>query len=195
MNYLRDNRLAAGRRQKKIKAIIFFAILFLLVILIRQPIFDFFSSVTQSLGLPIWSVTNKVQDELAGVLRTKQSLLDENQRLNDELMAGIAEAADRKVLLDENLELKNILDRRAGKNLTLAAILAKPNKSPYDTLVVDLGAVDDIVVGHRVFAYGNILIGAVAQVYANTSLIKLYSTPGETVDVILGGSHAYMQAV
>src|SRR3990172_1419612 len=195
MNYLRDNRLAAGRRQKKIKAIIFFAILFLLVILIRQPIFDFFSSVSQSLGLPIWSVTNKVQDELAGVLRTKQSLLEENQRLNDELMAGIAEAADRRVLLDENLELKNILGRRDGKNLTLAVILVKPNKSPYDTMIVDIGRDSDVSLGQRVFAYGNILIGVVAEVYSNTSLVKLFSTPKETIDVILGDKNAYVQAI
>jgi cell shape-determining protein MreC len=195
MNYLRDNRLAAGRRQRKIRTVIFSAIFILLVILVRKPIFNILSTVASGLGIPFWTATNTVKEEVSGMLQSKQSLLEENKKLNDELMQGIAEAADRKVLLDENLELKKILGRSGGKSLTLAAILAKPNKSPYDTLVVDTGADLNIKEGQRVFAYGNIFIGTVAQVYANTSLVKLFSTPKETTDVTLGDKNAFVQAI
>jgi cell shape-determining protein MreC len=145
--------------------------------------------------LPIWTSTNSAKEDISNALQSKQSLLAENQKLNDELMTDIAEAADRKVLLDENLELKNILGRTGGKDLTLAAILAKPNKSAYDTLIVDIGTDHNITAGRRVFAYGNILLGVVSEVYANTSLVKLYSTPGETSDVVLGSGSAFVQAI
>ena len=195
MNYLRDNRKASARRQKKIKNIIFLVIFVFLIILVRQPVFNFFSATSKNLGFSLWTSTNATREDISDALWTKESLLEENQKLNDELMLGIAESADRRVLLDENLELKNILGRRDGKNLTLAVILVKPNKSPYDTMIVDIGRDSDVSLGQRVFAYGNILIGVVAEVYANTSLVKLFSTPKETIDVILGDKNAYVQAI
>jgi len=195
MNYLRDNRKASARRQKKIKNIIFLVIFVFLIILVRQPVFNFFSATSKNLGFSLWTSTNATREDISDALWTKESLLKENQKLNDELMLGIAESADRRVLLDENLELKNILGRRDGKNLTLAVILVKPNKSPYDTMIVDIGRDSDVSLGQRVFAYGNILIGVVAEVYANTSLVKLFSTPKETIDVILGDKNAYVQAI
>ena len=195
MNYLRDNRLAASRRQKKFKVIFISIIIIILIVLARQPIFNFFSVTFKSLGFPLWTATNTAKEDITGVFRTKQFLLEENQKLKDELMEGIAVAVDRKVLLDENLDLKNILGRRGGKSLTLAAILVKPNKSLYDTLIIDIGTDGNVSAGQRVFAYGNILIGSVAEVYTNSSLVKLFSTPRETTDVILGAQNAYVQAI
>jgi cell shape-determining protein MreC len=195
MNYLRDNRLAASRRQNKIKSIVFFIAIIVVIILVRKPIFNIFSVFLKSIGVPVWKTSNVVKDDISNALLTKKSLLAENQKLNDQLMEGLALSVDRKVLLDENKELKDILGRRGTKNLLLSAILAKPNKSPYDSLVIDIGVDQGLQTGQRVFAYGNIFIGTITGVYANTSLVKLLSTPGESTDVVMGDKNAFVQAI
>src|SRR3989304_3011111 len=109
MNYLRDNRLAAGRKKKRTNTFIFVVLFILIIVYFRQSIFNTFSTAFQGFGLPIWQASNTANDNLSFLFDTKQSLLAENQNLKDELSAGIALSADRQVLFEENLQLKEIL--------------------------------------------------------------------------------------
>src|SRR3990172_3884066 len=198
MNYLRDKRMASSRRKKGFNIGIVLVLIIFIIVFFRQPIFNFFSSLFTSLGRPIWTSSNTLENTASSysyIIQSKKSLLAENQILRDQLMADIGEVADREVLADENAQLKEILGRTGGKNLTLGVILAKPNKSPYDTLIIDIGADAGLPKGIKVFAYGNILIGQIAEVNSNTSLVKLFSTPGEKVDVTLDDKNVYVQAV
>ena len=100
--------------------------------------------------------------------------------------------ANHNTLLDENNKLKEILSRKNEKiNLILAAILAKPNRSPYDTFIIDAGKDQNITVGDLVFALGNIPIGRVSEVDANSSKVVLFSTAGEKTEVIITGRDVF----
>lgn len=98
------------------------------------------------------------------------------------LAAATAAKADRDVLYAENMDLKNRLHRNAGRAVTLAGVLLRPPAVPYDTLVVDAGAREGVVVGSTVAAGGTAVIGSVVEVYDTTSRIRLLSAPGNTYE-------------
>lgn len=117
----------------------------------------------------------------------KKTIIIENQLLRKKLEETEASVADKILLLKENIELKEILGREVGeRNLVLASVLSKPNRSLYDSLIVDLGRDSGIKKNDSVYVYGNILIGVVDEVYEKTSKIKLYSSPNEKLDVLVG---------
>ena len=45
--------------------------------------------------------------------------------------------------------------------MILSAILSKPNQSPYDTLIIDVGTQEGLKTGDTVFALGNVPIGRI----------------------------------
>jgi len=73
--------------------------------------------------------------------------------------------------------------------------LTKPDQSIYGTLIVDAGINQGIKVGSTVFALGNIPIGRVAEVNANSSKIILFSNPGEKTEVVIPGKDVFMQVI
>ena len=126
------------------------------------------------------------------VVQSKRSVFAENERLRAENNALLLELKDRDILYTENLQLKELFHRTFDRSLILAAVLSKPNRSAYDTLIVDAGADDGVGVGSSVFANGTILLGTVREVYKDTSLVVLFSSPGEVTGGLVGdtGMHA-----
>ncbi len=112
--------------------------------------------------------------------------------LRKELVAAQALAADRDILLQENINLKSRLGRvPAGETSMLAAVLLRPPASPYDTLMLDVGLQSGISVGDLVFAGGAVVVGRITEVHRGTSRATLYSAPGEAHDALVyaaGGS-------
>jgi cell shape-determining protein MreC len=109
-----------------------------------------------------------------------------------------ARIANYNTVLDENNKLKEILGRapeQIGNRMLVAAILAKPNRSLYDTLIIDAGANQGVVVNQRVFALGNIPIGRIAESYADSSKVILYSNPEEKTGIVVDGRGIFMQIV
>jgi rod shape-determining protein MreC len=76
------------------------------------------------------------------------------------------------------------------RNLVLAVILARPPRTPYDSLLVDIGEDEGLMVGDVVYAEQDYAVGAVEAVFKATSIIKLYSSPDQRIDVLLGSSTA-----
>lgn len=172
MSYLRN------KQNNKLKPILLLVCVILIVVLFHVSIFKFLSKVLQSTGRFIWGTTNsfKSKDESRlAQLEAKLSLYD--------------------TVIHENILLKDIFYRASNDNFILASILAKPSMSPFDTLIIDVGLSDGILVGQNVFAYGDVFLGKVDQVYNKTSVIKLFSSPGETTDTIISGKDIFIQAV
>ncbi len=96
-----------------------------------------------------------------------------------------ARLADRNALYEENLALKSVLGRAAGRSVTLAAVLQRPPGVPYDTLLVDAGKAQGIVAGSYVSLGGSALVGTVAEVYADHSRVELFSAPGLVHNAVL----------
>jgi cell shape-determining protein MreC len=106
---------------------------------------------------------------------------------------------EKEVLLKENLNLKEKVKEMEIKSLTYEApgkdpekkdflyshILSRPPQSPYDVLIIDAGSEDGIKNGMQVVAYGDILIGYVAEVFQKSGKIKLISFPNEETNAFL----------
>lgn len=74
------------------------------------------------------------------------------------------------------------------KDFILSVILSRPPHSPYDSLVIDIGEDKGLMQGDLVYAERHYLIGKIESVNPTTSIVKLFSSPDEKIDVLLGSS-------
>ncbi len=101
----------------------------------------------------------------------------------------IAENAYLKSLETENEQLKDLLGRKPeADDRTLAVILSRPPKIPFDSFLIDIGEDNGLTVGDYVYAEFNFLIGQVEVVSKSTSIVKLFSSPDKKIDVIVASS-------
>ena len=195
MSYLLDKK----SKQKRLINIFALVLLVLIVVRFRTGIFTGLSAVTRFIFHPVVVLGNAVGDSFSNmksILKTRQALTTENENLQLQLAGAAAELANYNSISDENTKLKEILGRKKESvQMILASILSKPNQSPYDTLVIDAGSTEGIVLNARVFALGNVPIGYVGQVLPHTSKVVLYSNPGERTEVIVSGHDVAMQTV
>lgn len=179
MNYRRDN----GRRKKRVRfSVLIFAIT--LLFLEQHRISAALGGGTVSASAPLLqsaaTVKNGILNGLLALFSYKQSLIAENNALKEQLREAEAKVLDHDRLLAENTELKTLLGRGGIKEKKiLAVILAKPNQSPYDTLILDIGTDNGVNIGNAVLAYGNIVVGEIREVFPKSSRAVLFSSPGE----------------
>lgn len=116
---------------------------------------------------------------LTTAVRSKQSLLSENENLKSTIEELNVRLGERDQLARENADLKASMGRSENVHFTLAAVLGKPPHSVYDTLLIDGGTNVGLAVGQAVYANGETPIGTIAQALPNSALVRLYSAPGE----------------
>lgn len=150
-------------------------------------------------GMSVLRGTNAFGGWFKGIgstLRFKSSLVEENSLLKGQLATLGARLAERDQLARENEELKAQMGRAVNIKFTLAAVLAKPPESLYDTLIVDGGESTGFTVGQVVYANGETPIGTIEQVMPDSAVVRLYSSSGQktvarldpsSVDVTLVG--------
>lgn len=178
---------------KKIILFVFVIVLFSLGLLsLSGKVFNF-------IGYPIWSAKNSIAtffDKIDYFFSSKSYLSSENKRLLDENTTLKLEMINYQIVENENNELKNILNRFSpNENFVLANILSKPNISPYDTIIIDIGRFDNIKEGDIVYANGVIPIGIIDKVYEKTSLVSLYSSPNKRTEGFIDGPNASVELV
>ena len=195
MNYLLDKKV----KRKKISRIALIAVAFIFVFYFWVGFFNGVSFVTHFIFKPVLVVGNSIGNTFGGMgayFSSKKSLTLENENLKAEILASEADRANYTAVVDENNKMKEILGRKAEKmDLVLSSILSKPNRSPYDTLIIDIGVKDGANIGQNVFALGNIPIGKIAEIYESTSKVVLFSSPGEKTDVVVVGQNTTMQLI
>lgn len=169
------------------------------IVLFSTGVVSFSGGFFNFIGKPIWKIKNSVSngvDSSLYVVRTKKSVFSENEELQRRLVEQNLAMTDYQILKKENEELKGMLGRiLPKKSFTLATVLVKPNQSPYDTLIIDVGTDVGLKEGYKVFANEQIPLGYISSVYDNTSLISLYSNPGETTEAMIIGSNAAVELV
>jgi cell shape-determining protein MreC len=162
MNYLlRDNK-----KKNKSNIIKYFLIIFILFL-----VYFFFS------------------DSLKGLASSSQRLVGHIFGYYNETTRPISENSLVQMLRSENQELKDLLGRKTDlspNDVIFSVVLMRPPKTSYDSLLIDIGEDHGLVMGDRVYAENEYLIGQVEEVRHNTSVIKLFSTPGEKIDVLIG---------
>lgn len=124
--------------------------------------------------------------------RTK--LEAENARLEGLLVEQNALLLSYKGLVDENKTLHAMLSRDDSRGSIAAAIISRPALSPFDTMLVDAGKNVGVAQGDVVTAGEVVALGEVAAVYDSRSLVRLYSSPGQGVGVLIGTSTERIEA-
>src|SRR3989344_2705857 len=150
---------------------------------------SFFPSVLHTLGLPLWRSNAAVGVSFSnffGLLNSKRALILSNRDLKAKLEETQLRLTAQIALQDEYLKLKALFEGEGRKDAIIAAVLARPNVSVYDTLVIDAGTSEGVVAGDEVLVAENIMIGTVDHVFAHSAVVKLFSTPGESTLVEIG---------
>ncbi len=130
----------------------------------------------------------------AFLFEDRMRLVDENTRLAASLSEAQAALQTLDAYKKENDSLKIMLGRKnAARPRVVAAILAKPPRSLYDTLILDAGANAGIVAGDYVM-FGDFIIGTIREVEATESKATLFSSASENFSVIIGGNGITAQA-
>ena len=143
-------------------------------------------------GTSILRGTHTISGWIGGIgstLRLKSSLVAENSSLKTQITELGARLSERDELAQENQDLKATLGRAGSMKFTLAAVLAKPPESIYDTLVIDGGSSVGFTVGQVVYANGETPIGTIEEVLPSSAIVRLYSSSGEKTDARLGTSN------
>src|SRR3972149_152137 len=194
MSYLVDKKI----KRKKFFRVLFRSVIFFALFYFRADIMDGASSVGIFIFRPVLVAGNYTGDKFSNLksyFLFKNSLYLENENLKMKLIEEEAKMANYNSILDENIFLKEILGRKNTKtSVIVPAILAKPNKSFYDTLVIDIGLKQGVKVGDSVFALGNIPIGRIAEVHAYSSKVILFSNSGEKTQVVIN-KNIFMEVV
>ncbi|MBP9714940.1 MAG: rod shape-determining protein MreC [Candidatus Pacebacteria bacterium] len=196
MSYHLDKKL----KRKKYFRIFIFIILFVFIIYFQKGIFRILSVGANAVFRPFVTLGNNIGENFSNFgayFRIKKNVYLDNENLRKELDEKNATLANYNSVLGENTKLKESLDRMGeNKNdFVLSGILSKPRKSPFDTLVIDIGEKDGIAVGNLVFAKGGVPLGKIVEVYGNSSKVLLFSTAGEKTEVVVGGSDVYLEAI
>ncbi len=179
-----------------IRALILFATMF--VIWRFGVIVDTLRAFSLAAAAPLWRAEGVVAEKSnapAGLFSSKKYLSEENRVLREENAVLYARLSFEAFVLEENRELKEILGRRKPKeNALLAAVLSRPGRSPYDTLVIDEGNTAGIRAGNIVAAHGSTTIGVIERVHERASVVRLFSSSGEKMDALLGTEDTPIQA-
>lgn len=195
MNYLLDKKI---KRKKSLKIALGVALLIVLFYF-RPGIFNGFSYISHRLFRPILIVGLNIGEKFKSVgsyFVSKNSLYLQNQKLQMEVKENDARMSNYNSVVAENAGLKEILGRKNEKTTTtLAAILAKPNQSPYDTIIIDIGIKQGIKIGDMVLAMGSVPIGRIGLAYDNSSKVILFSNAGEKTQAVVSGRDVFMELV
>lgn len=191
MSYLLDRK----NKRKKVKRWIILLFALLLVFYFRAPVLSSVSSFLNFVFTPVVRTGDNIVSFLKDrryLLKTKNNLQKENEELKRELSLFYVMDLNYEVVLKENKRIREILGRAKGEDFILAGVLSKPNKSPYDTLLVDAGSNSGIKEGGKVFALGDIPVGYVSEVFSNSSKVVLYSSPGNITLCTISETDAFV---
>lgn len=133
-------------------------------------------------------------ESLPQYFRNRTELVAEIEALQSSLSATSGDHLTVRILADENKELRSLLGDE-GEERVLAGIIGRPGVLPYDSLMLDRGAEDGIVVGAPVYIGENTVIGIVKNATAHTALVELATTAGFEATVYIIGPDIYTNAV
>ncbi len=152
--------------RKKIPILKGITIVFVCAILIQFITPRFLPSIALRFIAPLWPVKG---DDSAQTIAELKNQIDSFSIMENEYKTILAELGQKK-----------------PNEFILGHVLVAPPTSLYDTLIVDAGSKEGVQIGKKVYAGGMITLGVITEVQGETSKVKLYSSPEEKYDVIIG---------
>ena len=130
----------------------------------------------------------------AKILNTKKELRKRISELEQVREENLALKLELDILKSENATFKDLLGRKVSDNQSiLARVIAVPNRTPYDTLLLDAGENQGVKVGDKVLYFNSIALGEIVEVYADSSRARLYTTPDVVTPAVLSSSMQFVE--
>jgi len=133
-------------------------------------------------------------NSLPHFFRDRDALVRELQDLRSQIPTTGNHTVTITQLQAENNELRALLGAEQHERIA-AGVLARPGDLPYDTMVLDQGSDDGVVVGAPVYAARDRIIGVVSAVRAHNATVTLVTSPGYRSTVYIYGPDIYTTAV
>ncbi len=193
MYSLRDKQ----EKKKRITVIVVIVVLALIFIAGHFGAGRGLASVFHAIVRPFWKNETALVNQTtlqSGALRSKSEILAENEALKAENEKLKIQMSDYQTIKDDNESLKALMGRADKPNFVIASVISKPPHSLYDTLIIDAGSAVGIASGMKIYVDGTVLIGTVSEVYTNSSVVKLFSTSGEKLEVTVSGKNITAEA-
>lgn len=166
--------------------------------LLYPPVRESLTQVSSEGATKAWNfgqITSHIYGVLVANFKSKSELQFENESMLALVGHMQAQVLDRNLLAEKVARLEEILGRTQGDDRVVANVLVGPGNSPYDTLVIDVGAEQGVKIGSKVVYAGSGVIGEIVEVTSATSKVKLYSSPREEKEVIIGKRYTPALAV
>jgi hypothetical protein len=125
---------------------------------------------------------------VADQLLTRGALIKKVIALQTTVTSYDAQLAVLSQLQHENDALKAELGRTPAAKGIVAHVLTLPNRSFYDTMMIDGGSAEGIKVGSGVYAFDSVAIGTVSAVDTHSATVLLYSAPNRQTSGTAVGS-------
>jgi len=175
-----------GRNKKSWRYVVGIITLILILVFFR---INFLESAVHVVAKPIMKGGQMIASPFSGFtsyFKSKKSLDEKNRELEEKIEEQSIRMLSLDLLENENEELRTLLGfSDTDSNNKTAAVISRPPRSPYDTLVIDLGK-DDVSIAQKVYTKG-ILIGDIVQVHSSTAVVQLLSTSGNKFPIKIGG--------
>ena len=99
---------------------------------------------------------------------------------------NLSEQALIQSLQTENDYLRSLLGKTPeNSEMILAGVIERPPRTPFDSLILDVGSDQDILEGDMVFSDGQYAIGTISSLSDHTSTVTLFSSAGQKIDALI----------
>lgn len=189
-----DNQVEKKKISRRKVVAMFFATVIIVIVIV----FGIAMLVRNIARGPEWlrSATDSAGQQVVGTFTPKSVLLAENADLKDQIQKYQVQLIDFKTTQDENTALRTELSYvQHPATVIVASVLAKPSQSLYNSLVIDRGSNDGVVVGDLVTAEGTIGLGKIASVTPNTATVELFSGPQFSGDMVMKSQNITVPAI
>tara|TARA_Y100000310_G_scaffold144593_1_gene143834 strand:- start:1723 stop:2529 length:807 start_codon:yes stop_codon:yes gene_type:complete len=192
-----------SRKRSRLKSTFYAAVIVIVVFFMLTKFVSFFTEPTTLLDpvtSTLWGGENKFSQAIRNSLSffvEKTNLVKSNVELTDRVRSLHSIELYVQLLEEENDKLRNILGKRGGAstNSIVAAVLAGPGRTTYDTMIVDVGTRDGVVAGNQVIVGEGVLLGEVIEALPRTSKVSLYTAPDVETHVLLNPDNIATVAV
>ena len=152
--------------------------------------------VSATFTMPIYTVQHYIQDSSDSVpvfIRDRLTLLTQIRALEEKVVAEKTMEETVAYLTAENTELRNLNGASSSPRI-VAGVIARPPHTPYDTIIIDRGSDDGIVLHAPVYRGGTNAIGYIREVFDDSALVVLFSSPGVESTVFVFGPNLFTTA-
>ncbi|MDP3661635.1 MAG: rod shape-determining protein MreC [bacterium] len=173
-------------RSEYVRALVGVCVFALAIFVLQWLAPNIFSPISAGIAKPLFYARDSALSAAASIgafFSSRDALTNEIAALDDELARVKSENEFLRSVSAASPEAREI---PSAEGTLVAVVLSRPRWSAYDTLIIGTGYDDGVHIGMPVSASG-FVIGEVAEVNGNTSLVSLYSTAGKKTIAQISG--------